>query len=322
MSLPLNRREFMKQSLLASTGAAMALQAGGAAAPAAAAEAKPADTLPQGKIGDRQISRILLGGNLLTHYTHSRDLKYVYNLAAHYNTEAKILETLALAEKHGVNTLVVHTVPAILSTLKKYRKEQGGKIQWIICPTAPVEAGMKAYTEQVRQLVDDGVEAVYLWGVHADALIAQNKVDLIAKAVDVVKDHGILSGVGAHDLRVIQACEKNKIPADFYIKTFHHHNYPSAPKTNEVRGPTGEAPGYWCADPKATIETMKDVEKPWLAFKVMAAGAIPPQDAFQYVFNNGADHVLAGMFDFEIAEDVRIARDVLGKVSRTRPWRS
>jgi hypothetical protein len=67
---------------------------------------------------------------------------------------------------------------------------------------------------------------------------------------------------------------------------------------------------------------MKDVEKPWIAFKVMAAGAIPPQDAFRYVFENGADHVLAGMFDFEIAEDVRIANDVLSKVSRVRPWRS
>ena len=67
---------------------------------------------------------------------------------------------------------------------------------------------------------------------------------------------------------------------------------------------------------------MKSVETPWIAFKVMAAGAIPPQDAFQYVFDNGADHALAGMFDFEIAEDVRIAKAVLGKVNRSRPWRS
>ena len=33
----------------------------------------------------------------------------------------------------------------------------------------------------------------------------------------------------------------------------------------------------------------------------MAAGAIPPENAFPYVFNGGADFVLAGMFDFEIA---------------------
>ncbi|MCX7424986.1 MAG: hypothetical protein NTW96_05080 [Planctomycetia bacterium] len=78
----------------------------------------------------------------------------------------------------------------------------------------------------------------------------------------------------------------------------------------------------WCADPEETAEFMKGVEKPWIAFKVMAAGAIPPQDAFRYVFENGADFSLAGMFDFEIAEDVRIASEILaGLPKRARPWR-
>jgi len=68
---------------------------------------------------------------------------------------------------------------------------------------------------------------------------------------------------------------------------------------------------------------MKSVSKPWIAFKVMAAGAIPPKDAFRYVFQNGADFVLAGMFDFEIAEDVRIARETLAGINeRARPWRA
>ena len=55
--------------------------------------------MPKGKIGELEISRILLGGNLLTHYTHSRELRYVYNLAAHYNTEKKIIETWRLPSR-------------------------------------------------------------------------------------------------------------------------------------------------------------------------------------------------------------------------------
>jgi hypothetical protein len=323
MLLELNRRRFIKKSLLTSASGA-ALFAQGRAAHSALRESRSAvqATLPQGQIGDLRVSRLLLGGNLLTHYTHSRDLKYVYNLTAHYNTEEKIFETMALAEAHGVNTLSIHNPPGIVDMLKKYRRREGGKMQWIICPTAPVEPGMKAYTDDVKALLDEGTDAIYLWGVHGDRLIAEGKIDLIRQAVEIAKDLGVPSGVGGHDLRVVIECEKHDIPADFYIKTFHHHNYPSAPKPHEVVNPYSEVPGYWCKDPQRTIEVMKNVTKPWIAFKVMAAGAIPPQDAFKYVIQNGADHVLAGMFDFEIAEDVQIANKVLAETKRTRPWRS
>ena len=324
MSSQTNRRTFLKGSVLTPAAAALSLHATRNEASAQDAGPKPAagDALPQGKIGDLQVSRVLLGGNLLTHYTHSRDLQYVYNLTAHYNTEEKIIETMALSEQHGINTLSVHTVPRVIDILKKYRYQLGGKIQWIICPTAPIEPGLEAYGKQVQELVDDGVDAIYLWGVHADGLVAQRKVDLMAEAVGIVKEHGLLSGVGAHDLRVVMECEKSNVDADFYIKTLHHHRYPSAPKPDEVKKPHNEVPGYWCSNPKEVIDFMKGVEKPWIAFKVMSAGAIPPKDAFQYVFKNGADHILAGMFDFEIAEDVGIAREALSNVTRTRPWRS
>ena len=319
------RRSFIKHALL--TPAAAAVFQSRTAEAAASETAQPVaapsgNTLACGKIGSLSVSRMLLGGNLLTHYTHSRDLQYVYKLCAHYNTQEKILETLALAEQNGVNTLVIHTAAGVLDTLKKYRRERGGKIQWIICPTAEVTADMEAYTKMVRELVDDGTDAIYLWGVTADRLLGQGKVDLIAKAVEVAKEHGVPSGVGAHDINVVVACEKANIAADFYIKTFHHHNYPSGPKPEQVAGPTNECPAYWCRDPKEVISVMKTVEKPWIAFKVMAAGAIPAKEAFQYAFDNGADHILAGMFDFEIAEDVLIAKEALSNAKRERPWRS
>jgi hypothetical protein len=315
----MNRRNFI------TTLAAGALAAPNVsvAAPTAPPAAPPAtDALPTGKIGSLTVSRMLLGGNLLTHYTHSRDLKYVRNLCAHYNTPDKIMETLALAERHGINTLVIHNPPPAMSVLTKYR-QQGGKIQWIICPTAPVTPDMKAYSEMVKQLVDLGCEALYLWGVRADPLAVEGKVDLIAQAVEVAKEAGVPSGVGAHDLAVITACEEAKVPCDFYIKTFHHHKYPSGPRPEQLKGAVAEQPGYWCRDPQKTIKVMQNVTKPWIAFKIMAAGAIPPAEAFKYAFTNGADHALVGMFDFEIAPDVALMKSTLANLGpRQRPWRS
>ena len=78
----------------------------------------------------------------------------------------------------------------------------------------------------------------------------------------------------------------------------------------------------WCINPEETVEFMKTVTKPWIAFKVLAAGAIPPQNGFHYAFENGADFVLAGMYDFEIAEDVQIVnRSLAGLPQRARAWR-
>ncbi len=311
-----SRRTFMGKSLSAVAGAALAAQAGGAAS---RPETRPAESDPFiGRIGKVKVSRLLLGGNLLTHVTHSRDLRYVRSLAARYNTEAKILETLAKAEQEGINTLVMTSVPAF-ELAKKHRKA-GGKIQWIIAPMAEVRTGLAAYRDQVQQIAEAGAEAIYLLGHWGDGLAGGGKMDLLAEAVDTAKRFGALSGVGCHDLKVVVECEKSKVEADFYIKTFHHHRYPSAPRPEQLRGAFSESPGYWCRDPQATIETMRNVAKPWIAFKVMAAGAIPPADAFQYAFNGGADHVLAGMFDFEIAEDVEVAKRCIAKAARKRPW--
>jgi len=63
------------------------------------------------------------------------------------------------------------------------------------------------------------------------------------------------------------------------------------------------------------------LEEPWIAFKVLAAGAIYPEDGFQFAFNNGADFICVGMYDFQVVEDCNIVLDTLPKVKRERPWR-
>jgi hypothetical protein len=294
--------------------------------PAALAVQPSYAPLPKGEIGKLKISRLLLGGNLLTHYTHSRDLKYVYNLARHYNTDERLLATLETAEAHGIDTLAVHPDPDTMKILKRHRA-RGGKIKWILSTEppgdAPVEADMEKHRRRVHELVEHGADAIYLWGVRADQLAKAGKMDLMARALDIMRETKLPVGIGGHALHTVTEAEKAGLAPDFYVKTLHHHNYPTAPKPGQAADDFREFPGYWCGKPQETVEFMNSVSRPWIAFKVMAAGAIPPKDAFRYAFESGADFVLAGMFDFEIAEDVGIAKDTLGALTkRTRPWRA
>lgn len=323
MTSEMDRRSFVKGSLAAS----LAMASGGAAQAAqntqsAAAPSTPAanEALPQGLIGEMKVSRLLLGGNLLSRYNHARDLKYVQSLCAHYLTDEKILQTLELAETHGVTTLSVHVDPNVMRLIQQHRKN-GGKMKWIMHNKVMLEPGLDEWQAAMKKMIDDGVDAVYIWGVHCDPLVAQGKVDLIGQAIEKIKLQGVPAGVAGHDLAVVEACEASGVANDFYVKTFHHHKYPSAPRPDQLKGATSEVPGYWCREPERTIEVMKKVKKAWIAYKVMAAGAIPPADAFNYAFTNGADFVLAGMFDFEIAQDADLIRKTVAGVKRgPRPW--
>ena len=72
----------------------------------------PPGSLPCGKIGNVSLSRLFIGGNLIGGWAHSRDLMYASKLFTSYNTEAKVFETLELAQACGINTIQLD--PAVL----------------------------------------------------------------------------------------------------------------------------------------------------------------------------------------------------------------
>ena len=68
-------------------------------------------------------------GTFLNGFAHARDLIYVNKLVKSYHTEERVMMTLQLAEKCGINTLMA--IPGNMPILDKYRRETGGKIQFI-----------------------------------------------------------------------------------------------------------------------------------------------------------------------------------------------
>ena len=45
--------------------------------------------------------------------------------------------------------------------------------------------------------------------------------------------------------------------------------------------------------------------------ELLAAGAIEPEVGFRYAFENGADFICVGMYDFQIVDDINIVNKIL-----------
>jgi hypothetical protein len=325
MARQISRRGFVKSSLLASAAVPLVVRAdtNSSLSPtgtAASAALPSRETMPMGKIGGQEFSRLMMGGNLIGGWSHSRELSYVSTLARRYNTPAKIRETLELGESYGITSINTWVMQDNAQLFEHWKC--GGKLKWFAQVRLDADGGYS----QIQKAVDEGAAGIHVTGDTAESLLAQGKFEKVGETIQLIKAKKRLAGVGAHALPVIVECEKAKLDVDFYQKTFHSHEYFTAPKPGETDA-VGPHDNSWCSDPKAVIDFMATVKKPWIAFKVLAAGAIPPRAAFPYAFNNGADFVLVGMFDWQIEEDAKLARRVIAAASgpeskRTRPWYS
>ena len=289
--------------------------------------------VPSGRIKNYEISRLICGGNLISGFAHSRDLIYVSHLVQSYFSDEKVLETFKLCEAVGINTMILRVDENTLRLLEKYRK-RGGNMQWI--------AQCQATDEDIRSDIDaaasNGAIGVFLHGGVSDHYTRSNRIDYVLAILEYMKKHDrLICGLAGHDIRVVMESEKNGLEPDFYMKTLNSGNYWTAgprlitdpgwkPDPGRIVEPEYGADvkdNIWSVTPEQTAEFMKGVDKPWIAYKVLGAGAIHPKDGFHYAFSRGADFACVGMFDFQVVEDANFLTEVLGGLpDRERPWKA
>ena len=268
--------------------------------------------LPRIDLCDVQVTRLICGGNPLSGYSHvSAELD---RAMIEYYTMPKIQDLLNECLQHGINTFQSRGDRLQMRAYLEHRLN-GGTIQWI-AQTASEFGDIRG---NIREIADYDPIAVYHHGTHTDNCWHTGQIDQIADIVKFTKDLGLPAGIGTHIPEVIEYAEENGWETDFYMGCFYNlaRQYKSAPAVDRDAYARDKFPKN---DPERMASVLRQVSKPCLGFKIMAAsrncGTLEAiRGAFEFAFANlkPNDAVVVGIFQRDknqVKENAAIVREI------------
>ena len=272
------------------------------------------------KIGKVKLSRLILGGNMIGGWAHCRDMRFYDKLVKAYFTDERVFRNFRIAEACGVNTIL--TNPALMRVINRYWREEGGKIKFISDCGNP-----KGVLKGAEVSVENGASMVYFHGGIADrTALVKKEWKPFREYLDGARKLGVPVGIGCHSLNTVKFCVEHDCLPDFWMKTVHRIDYPTAHLDEDrKKAPTGLGScdnRFVDTDRQEVFDYMATRPEPWIAFKVLGAGIEHPKDAFPVAYAGGADFICCGMYDYQVVEDVNIANGFFanGLPERSRPW--
>jgi hypothetical protein len=249
------RRQFLLRS-------SVQLSAGLAVTKAATSAAAAANNnlLPTVKIGNHEITRLIMGSNPFYGYSHASKL-----LDAHmkeWGTQEHVCAALQECERSGINTFQTNGDDRATSDIQCFR-EKGGKLNVI--------ALIKEKPEEVVSKMKP--TAVSHHGEVTDVCFRQGKMEDVHEFTKRARQTGVLVGVSTHKPEVIKYMEDANWDVDFFMGCC--YNRTRTP--DEIRKLLGELPLppnelYLEKDPERMFSVMRQSSHHCFAFKILAAG--------------------------------------------------
>jgi hypothetical protein len=232
-----------------------------------------------------------------------------------YYTMPNLQALLDECWKQGINTIQSRGDRHQMRMILEHRLG-GGQMQWI-AQTASEFANIRSNIAEIAQYAPI---AIYHHGTHTDNHWHTGKIDGIRDILTAIHDQGLPAGIGTHIPEVVEYVEEKGWKTDFYMCCFYNlaRQYKSAPATDQDAYARDHFPA---ADPPRMASVMRQVHKPCIGFKVMAASRnCGTPDAVRAAFQFSFDHIKAtdivdvGMFQKhknQVAENARLVAAIL-----------
>jgi hypothetical protein len=261
-------------------------------------------------LGRYKVSRLIAGYNPIGGYSHS--VPKLSAIMRNWFTLERTIEYVEHCERQGINTWQASIDSKAFSALRA-AWDRGSKMQWI-CLMHDAEPA------QWKEIVALKPIAVVHHGERTDRAYREGTQGRIADFLKKAHDFGVMAGISSHSPANIARSEDAGWEPDLYMTCF----YNIRRDMEKIRSGMGDVPVdelYLSQDPEKMTDVVRQVKRPCLGFKILAAGrmcndraSLEKAFAFAYSRIKPTDAAIVGMFPIltdEIAEDAAIVRTVL-----------
>ena len=287
-----------------------------AAAASTAAAGSKTDGAPEPlatiALGSRRVSRLIAGANPINGYSHAT--VRLSDLMVQYFTLERTTEFILHCEKQGITTWQTSYSTKVRDALRAAR-ERGSKIQVIMLTSGK-------QLDVFDEILAMKPIAIVHHGNVTDTHFLMGKPEVVRDYVKRVHDAGFVAGVSTHNPDVLARIEDSGWENDFYMTCL----YNVSRTQDELKKMVGDAPLgelFLASDPQRMTARVREIKKPCLAFKILAAGRVSGtaagvEKAFEFAYRNikPTDGVIVGMFPVlhdEVKQDADLARRFGGR---------
>lgn len=317
------RRQFLKSAAGITAGLAMACSAEAEARAAAATIAEESSSaesvgrpMPTFKLGEYEVSRLIVGSNPIHGYSHFNRLFSQHMLE--WSTEENVCAMLDRCLENGVNTWQFSHHERAMRDLREHRR-RGGRMQWILLSHSEIEENHRL----IRDVKELGPIGIVHHGGSAERKRRQGRLGEVRDFLKAVRDSGLMVGLSTHDPEFLEQAEEEAWDVDFYMTSLYYLTR-TEEEFRQLLGtrPLGEI--YLPEDPPRMCRAMQQTPKSCLAYKVLAAGRIGGRnqitEAFRFVFENikPNDGVIVGMYprySDQVAENAELVKSISAEMS-------
>jgi len=269
----------------------------------------PTSTVLLGKV---PVSRFIVGHNPPCANSHwSNELNAEMR---EYFTADNVVALYRRAEALGVRTVMIRGSYDMLDWVELHRRE-GGRMN-VIGQTA---SEMHGVFSNIRVMAAAGVEAVYHHGTQTDKFWREGRIDDTVDYLKCMRDSGVAVGLGTHQPEIVDYAQQHGWDLDFYVPCIYNLSR-VARESMAITGRSAyDTERYLPEDRDEMCRTIRGVDKPCVAFKVLAATRHcrtqdDVREAFRYIFTHikATDAISVGLFpkhidqvalDLEYCED-------------------